>query len=104
MAVHNTVSLSRVLAIATFQDQCITNDVGTLSMANSGQPQSGGSQLFINVAHNNFLDWFDGSSPSSHPVFGRVIENYDLVWKISQVPTINESPDPPIKVLYVRVA
>ena len=28
----------------------ITNAPGTLSMANTGQPESGGSQLFINVA------------------------------------------------------
>merc|ERR1719316_2613973 len=28
-----------------------TNEPGTLSMANTGQPNSGGSQFFINVAH-----------------------------------------------------
>ena len=38
-------------------EQMITNDVGTLSMANTGQPQSGGSQFFINTRHNSFLDW-----------------------------------------------
>jgi len=50
----------------------ITNDVGTLSMANTGRPKSGGSQFFINVNHNSFLDWFDRQSPSAHPVFGKV--------------------------------
>ena len=30
--------------------QRITNAPGTLSMANTGQPESGGSQFFINVA------------------------------------------------------
>merc|ERR1719502_345634 len=44
-----------------------SNKPGTLSMANTGQPNSGGSQFFLNVAHNNFLDWFDKSSPSAHP-------------------------------------
>jgi cyclophilin family peptidyl-prolyl cis-trans isomerase len=52
--------------------QKISNEPGTLSMANTGQPQSGGSQFFINVRHNSFLDWFDRSSSSSHPVFGKV--------------------------------
>jgi cyclophilin family peptidyl-prolyl cis-trans isomerase len=52
--------------------QRITNAPGTLSMANTGQPESGGSQFFINVNHNSFLDWFDKSSPSAHPVFGKV--------------------------------
>jgi len=37
-----------------------------------GRPESGGSQFFINVAHNKFLDWFDAQSPSAHPVFGKV--------------------------------
>ena len=52
--------------------QMISNEPGTLSMANTGQPQSGGSQFFINVRHNSFLDWFDRSTSSAHPVFGKV--------------------------------
>ena len=46
----------------------------TLSMANTGQPNSGGSQIFINTKHNSFLDYFDASTPSKHPVFGKVVE------------------------------
>lgn len=44
---------------------------GTLSMANAG-PNSGGSQFFVNTVHNSFLDWFDKSTDSAHPVFGKV--------------------------------
>ena len=44
----------------------------TFSMANTGAPNSGGSQFFINTVHNSFLDWFDKSSGSQHPVFGKV--------------------------------
>jgi peptidylprolyl isomerase len=47
------------------------NNRGTISMANSG-PDSGGSQFFINVNDNNFLD-------SKHPVFGEVVEGMDVV-------------------------
>ena len=36
------------------------------------QPNSGGSQFFVNVVHNSFLDYFDNSTPSKHPVFGQV--------------------------------
>ena len=44
----------------------------TFSMANTGSPNSGGSQFFINTVHNKFLDWFDPSTESQHPVFGKV--------------------------------
>merc|ERR1712019_269598 len=62
------------------------NEPGTLSMANTGRPNSGGSQFFINVNNNSFFNYFDRSSPSAHPVFGKVIDGYDLVEKISKVP------------------
>merc|ERR1719171_258615 len=73
-----------------------SNEPGTLSMANTGQPNSGGSQFFLNVAHNKFLDWFDKSTESQHPVFGKVTEGMDLVVKISQVPTNDDNPRTPI--------
>lgn len=57
----------------------LKNNTFTLSMANAG-PNTGGSQFFINVKDNNFLD-------GRHPVFGTVVENSDLVLKISQVKT-----------------
>lgn len=81
----------------------ITNAPGTLSMANTGQPESGGSQFFINVANNSFLDWFDKSSESAHPVFAEITEGMDLVKQISEVPTRNDNPTTPIKMLSVRV-
>ena len=56
--------------------QKITNAPGTLSMANTGAPESGGSQFFINVNDNSFLDWFDKSTESAHPVFGKVSAFY----------------------------
>jgi peptidylprolyl isomerase len=42
------------------------NDRGTISMANAG-PNTGGSQFFINLVNNNFLD-------TKHPAFGKVIK------------------------------
>ena len=55
------------------------NNRGTISMANAG-PNTGGSQFFINVADNNFLD-------AKHPAFGKVIEGIDIADKISKVKT-----------------
>ncbi|MFT4623329.1 MAG: cyclophilin family peptidyl-prolyl cis-trans isomerase, partial [Myxococcota bacterium] len=40
----------------TIQDEFavkLSNEPGTLSMANTGRPNTGGSQFFINTVHNN---------------------------------------------------
>jgi len=54
------------------------NDRGTVAMANTGQPNTGSSQFFINLVNNNYLD-------SKHPVFGRVIAGMDVVDAIGKV-------------------
>jgi cyclophilin family peptidyl-prolyl cis-trans isomerase len=71
-------------------------------MANTGQPNSGGSQLFMNVADNANLDWFSGGA-SKHPVFGKVIDGMDLATAISQVQTNDDNPAVPIKMLSVEI-
>ncbi len=65
-----------------FEDEFVSglsNVSGTISMANSG-PGTNGSQFFINVADNTFLD-------GKHTVFGKVIEGMDIVMMISQSET-----------------
>ena len=81
----------------------ISNAPGTLSMANSG-PNSGGSQFFINVTDNNYLDWFNPRTPSKHPVFGKVIEGYDVVLRISKARTSRDNPINPIRVDSISVS
>jgi cyclophilin family peptidyl-prolyl cis-trans isomerase len=66
--------------------ELLTNVRGTISMANSG-PNSGGSQFFINVADNTFLDFDKDPLTSKHPVFGRVINGMEVVDTINGVPT-----------------
>ena len=63
-----------------------SNARGSISMANSG-PQSGGSQFFINVVDNTFLDWNKQPAQSKHPVFGKVIDGMNVVDAISKVQT-----------------
>merc|ERR1712083_1284933 len=72
-----------------------SNVPGTLSMANTGRPNSGGSQFFLNVANNANLDWFSPGQ-SKHPVFGKVIEGMDIAVKISKVKTRDDNPVNPI--------
>ncbi len=84
-------------------DAKLSNEPGTLSMANTGRPNSGSSQFFINTAHNSYLDWFS-PGPSKHPVFGKVVAGMDVVQKISKSPTDGrDRPKTPVKVEKVTV-
>jgi cyclophilin family peptidyl-prolyl cis-trans isomerase len=81
----------------------ISNEPGTLSMANTGQPNSGSCQFFINTVHNGYLDWFS-PGPSKHPVFGKVIGGMDVVRKIESAPTdAGDRPRTPIQMVRVTV-
>jgi len=64
-----------------------SNVRGTISMANTGRPNSGGSQFFINLVNNNFLDWDNPRTPSAHPVFGEVVEGMNVVDSIGKTRT-----------------
>ena len=81
----------------------LSNEPMTLSMANTGQPNTGGSQFFVNTVHNDRLDWFS-PGPSKHPVFGKVIDGEDVVRKIESTPTDGrDNPTTPIQVRRITV-
>jgi cyclophilin family peptidyl-prolyl cis-trans isomerase len=85
-------------------DAKISNARGTLSMANTGRPNSGSCQFFINVVDNSRLDWFT-PGPSKHPVFGKVVDGMDVVDRISKAPRgPGDRPKTPIKVVKVTVS
>ncbi|MDA8016546.1 MAG: peptidylprolyl isomerase [Thermoanaerobaculia bacterium] len=85
------------------EDAKFSNEPGTLSMANTGRPNSGGSQFFINTVHNTYLDWFS-PGPSKHPVFGKVSEGMDVVQKIETTPTARgDRPEPPVQMVRVTI-
>jgi cyclophilin family peptidyl-prolyl cis-trans isomerase len=58
----------------------LTHERGVISMANTGNPNSGGSQYFITVVPTHWLD-------NAHAVFGHIIEGMAVVDAISVVPT-----------------
>ena len=80
----------------------ISNEPGTLSMANTGRPNSGSCQFFINTVHNSYLDWFTPGQ-SKHPVFGKVISGMDVVQKIEKTPTRDDRPNPPVQMKKITV-
>ncbi|KAG9817575.1 peptidyl-prolyl cis-trans isomerase B, partial [Aureobasidium melanogenum] len=64
---------------------------GLLSMANAGK-DTNGSQFFITTA---ITSWLDGR----HVVFGEVLEGYDVVDKIQDLPKgAGDKPQKPIKI------
>ena len=74
----------------TIKDEHVSgysNIRGSISMANTGRPNSGGSQFFINLVDNTYLDWDNPRSPSAHPVFGQVVAGMDVVDKIGKIET-----------------
>lgn len=65
-------------------DPSLSNLQKTLSMANSG-PNTGGSQFFINLVDNTYLDYDKAPLTSKHAVFGMVIMNFNIVQDIGKV-------------------
>lgn len=66
------------------------NVKGTIAMARTADPHSATAQFFINVAHNDFLN-FSAKNDNGYGycVFGKVIAGMDVVDKIKQVATTN---------------
>lgn len=85
--------------------ELLTNTRGTISMANTGQPNSGGSQFFINTVDNLGLDFDKEPAASKHPVFGRVVEGMEIVDTISKVEVIEPAkiPENPIVVNSITI-
>jgi peptidylprolyl isomerase len=71
------------------------NSRGTISMANAG-PNTGGSQFFINLVDNNYLD-------SKHPVFGKVVHGMDVIDKIASV-EVDENDKPLNDVVIIKAS
>lgn len=61
---------------------------GIVSMANTGAPDTGGSQFFITVASTPWLD-------SHHAIFGKVVEGIEVIEAIGKVET--DRNDKPLK-------
>ena len=66
----------------------LSNIEGAVAMANTGQPNSNGSQFYINQVNNNNLD-------GNYTVFGQVYEGMDVVNTIAKVKT--DSSDKPVE-------
>lgn len=70
---------------------------GTLSMAHSGHPDSGGSQFFLTFRPTPHLD-------AKHTAFGRVIEGMDVLGELQRIDPTADAPHPePDKIIRAEV-
>ena len=86
----------------------LDNDIYTVAMARTGDPDSATSQFFINVADNSFLNY---RSPDlggyGYCVFGKVVQGRDVVMRIAKVHTGTAGPfgsDVPLKPVVIEKA
>ncbi len=68
----------------------LSNEIGTLAMARTGDPHSATAQFFINVANNSFLD-HPGQDGWGYCVFAKVTSGMDVIDKIKGVDTTMNS-------------
>jgi peptidyl-prolyl cis-trans isomerase B (cyclophilin B) len=73
----------------------LKNDIGTIAMARTSDPQSATAQFFINHKNNDFLN-YTAPTPQGwgYTVFGKVIKGMDVVNKIAAVETGPAGPFP----------
>ena len=65
----------------------LKNEVGTIAMARTSDPDSATSQFFINVADNTRTLDPPGPNAPGYTVFGRVVSGMDVVNRIKAVQT-----------------
>ena len=70
----------------------LKNEIGTVAMARTADPNSATAQFFINTNDNTFLN--AGVRDAGYAVFGKVVSGLDIVGNISNLPTGQGGPFP----------
>jgi len=71
----------------------LKNEIGTIAMARTSDPNSATAQFFINVANNDFLNFkAPNASGYGYTVFGKVTQGIDVINKIAATPTGSAGP------------
>jgi peptidyl-prolyl cis-trans isomerase A (cyclophilin A) len=83
----------------------ISNDVGTIAMARTNDPDSATAQFFINVENNSNLNYTGPSNPG-YAVFGRVVKGMTVVNSIKKSSTRQNGPfrDLPVENIVIQKA
>ena len=70
----------------------LKNQVGTIAMARTSDPNSATAQFFINVRDNVALDAPPNVDGQGYAVFGKVVSGMDVVSQIKAVATTSKAP------------
>ena len=72
-------------------DNGLKNEIGTIAMARTQDPDSATAQFFINVADNSFLNFSSKTIQGwGYAVFGKVVDGMDVVNAIKNVKTTTQ--------------
>ena len=91
--------------IANESNNGLLNELGTIAMARTMDPESATAQFFVNLADNQFLNY---TSPDpeqiGYCVFGKVTSGFEVVQKIGLSPTttMGRNADVPIKSITIK--
>ncbi len=85
----------------------LLNELGTIAMARTADPDSATAQFFVNLADNPFLN-YTGTEPDEigYCVFGKVTSGIEVVQKIGLLPTntVGRYSDVPVKPVIIKNA
>lgn len=83
----------------------LKNEIGTLAMARTSAPHSASAQFFINLKHNEFLNFREPTTQGfGYAVFGRVVQGMDIVANIAKVRTgkTGQHSDVPVEPIIIE--
>ncbi len=83
----------------------LKNDLGTIAMARTNNPNSATAQFFINLKNNDFLNHTGPSNPG-YAVFGKVVKGMDVVDAVAAVKTTRKGPhaNVPVEAVVIKSA
>ncbi len=85
----------------------LLNELGTIAMARTADPDSATAQFFVNLGNNQFLNYTGSDAESiGYCVFGKVTSGLEVVQKIglSATGNIGRHSDVPIKPITIKSA
>jgi peptidyl-prolyl cis-trans isomerase A (cyclophilin A) len=83
----------------------LKNQLGTIAMARTSDPNSATAQFFINTVNNTGLD-YPNPDGYGYTVFGKVISGFDVMQKIENTPTTSRADmsDVPVQPIVIESA